>query len=72
MNKKDRDYKIAQVLERELDDSIAIANIMSGIQHALNTAEDEKLCKCGGVYHQHIFEDESFWKCPDCGRVEVE
>jgi len=38
----DRDYEIAQVLERELDDSITIANIMSGIQHALPLAANEQ------------------------------
>ena len=39
-----RDYEIARVLENELPENIklvVIANIMSGIQHILNTAEDE-------------------------------
>ena len=39
-----------------------------------NTAEDEpKICKCGGVFEKvcHVV-DHAYWKCPDCGRVEVE
>ena len=46
MKPEQRDYEIARVLERELPNdigSVVIANIMSGIQHALTEPEDEPL-----------------------------
>ena len=76
-----RDWIIAEYWKL-MDKSAVVSRrqLVNGLRTTLesitaNTAEDEKLCKCGGV--MELRRDscgigELYWKCPDCGRVEVE